>query len=103
MDLTNHTLPPQEYVVHDNQLYRIQWVKYPQIGLSGKILREGGISPRKLIDKDDRIFWVTENGVIFSSNTEKRDIKIISLVDFYILSTVWNIPINNFTLNIPLL
>jgi len=89
MEIDHIPLPPQKYVVHENKLYKILW-------------DYANVPPRLLITKDGRSYWSISN-TIFSSNIEKRDIQIISLVEFYNLCIIWNIPIEQFNFNIPTL
>jgi len=99
MEIKHASLPPQEYVVHNERLYRIQW-DIPPVDPNCQCFSEP-VPPRLLIEKDARMFWVTHVGTIFSTNQEKRDIEIISLAEFYKKTQSWNIPMTQFSLITP--
>jgi hypothetical protein len=102
MDLINHTLPPQEYVEHEGKLYRIVWNYIPSKSSNGIIVPEIR-PPLKLIERDDRIFWTTHRGVIFSTNKDLRNVEIFTKKEFYDLTQTWNISIKTLPIYIPIL
>lgn len=102
MEGINHELPPQEYVDFKGKLYRINWNAVPYtLNYDFGVIKTVNTPPRLLIERDNIIYWVTENGIIFRSSKDKRNIDIVYDTEFFKLTHTWNIPIEQFNLNIP--